>query len=79
MSNSKRVAFTFDERNYKTLEELTDKGGFTSLAETVRESIQTSRALQDQVEQGFSEFVVRNPKTGKERVVVIPSLSHFER
>ena len=71
---SKRVAFTFDERSLATLENMTEEGHFSSMADTVRESLQISRALQSQVKQGFTEIVVRNPETGKERVVVIPSL-----
>jgi hypothetical protein len=44
------------------------------MGDAVRESLQISRALQSQAEQGFSELVVRNPQTGEERVIVIPNL-----
>ena len=50
------------------------QGRFSSMADAVRESLQVSRALQSQAEQGFSELVVRNPQTGEERVIVIPNL-----
>jgi hypothetical protein len=49
------------------------------MAEAVRESLQVSRALQTQAEQGFTELLVRNPKTGAERVIVIPSLHSDSR
>ena len=70
----KRVVFTFDERSLKSLEQIKDQGRFASLADTVRESLLVSRALQSQAEQGYTEVVVRNPKTKEERVIVIPSL-----
>ncbi|MBX3176856.1 MAG: hypothetical protein KF886_05825 [Candidatus Hydrogenedentes bacterium] len=74
MGKSKRVVFSFDERSYDSLEDVQRRGKFNSLADAVRESLQISRALQNQDQQGFSEVVVRNPKTGEERVMVIPSL-----
>lgn len=75
---SRRVAFTFDERSLKTLEEMTEEGHFSSMADTVRESLQISRALQSQARQGYTEVIMRNPDTGEERVVVIPRLQTFE-
>jgi hypothetical protein len=44
------------------------------MADTVRESLQISRALQSQAQQGFTEVIVRNPETDEERVLVIPNL-----
>lgn len=71
---SKRVVFTFDERSLDALEDMTREGSYNSMADTVRESLQISRALQTQVKQGFSEIALRNPDTGEERVVIIPHL-----
>jgi len=76
---SKRVAFTFDERSFATLEDMTKEGHFSSMAETVRESLQISLALQAQVKKGYDEIVVRNPENGEERVIVIPSLQSLSR
>jgi Arc/MetJ-type ribon-helix-helix transcriptional regulator len=76
---SKRVAFTFDERSLTTLEEMTEEGHFGSMADTVRESLQVSRALQSQAKQGFTEIIVRNPENGEERVIVIPHLRRFRK
>lgn len=75
MSKSKRVTFTFDERSLDTLEDMTREGQFSSMAETVRESLQISRALQSQAKKGYTEITVRNPDTDEERVIIIP---HFE-
>lgn len=79
MANSKRVAFTFDERSLKNLEQMTDEGQYSSMADTVRESLQINRALQSQAKNGFTEVVMRNPETGDERVVVIPRLQIIEQ
>lgn len=74
MAGSKRVVFSFDERSYDSLEQMKSEGRFSTLAETVRQSLRASRALQAQGRQGFSEVIVRNPETGEERVLVIPEL-----
>ncbi|MEM5786240.1 MAG: hypothetical protein AAGU11_02905 [Syntrophobacteraceae bacterium] len=74
MAKKQRVVFTFDERSLKSLEQIKEQGHFNSLADTVRESLRVSRALQSQAEQGYTEVIVRNPKTNEERVVVIPNL-----
>jgi Arc/MetJ-type ribon-helix-helix transcriptional regulator len=74
MSKSKRVLFTFDPRNYNNLRELTVSGGFQSASDAVRDALQVARSLQQQAAQGFTEIMARNPKTGQERVIVLPSL-----
>jgi hypothetical protein len=74
MSKNKRVVFSFDERSLESLQKLTEQGRFSSMADTVRESLQISRALQSQAGQGFTEVMVRNPETNEERVLVIPAL-----
>ena len=74
MANTKRLVFTFDERSLESLEKIKQQGRFSSLADTVRNSLQISKALQSQGEQGFKEVVVRNPDTKEERVLVIPHL-----
>jgi hypothetical protein len=71
---SKRIVFTFDDKSIDSLEQVKEKGRFTSLGTAVRESIQINQELQDQASEGFSEVVVRNPKTKQEKTIVIPSL-----
>lgn len=74
MAITHRVVFSFNERSLESLRNLTKDGGFASMADTVRESLQISRALLAQGQQGFTEVIVRNPKTDEERVLVIPNL-----
>ena len=65
-----RVIFTFDSHSLANLEMLRAKKGFTSLGGAVRDAIRLNFAIQNQIEQGFTEIIVRNPETGKERVLV---------
>jgi hypothetical protein len=44
------------------------------MANAVRDSLQITRALQSQAEQGYTEIIVRNPETNEERVIVVPEL-----
>ncbi len=74
MSVKKRVVFTFDQRSMESLETLKERGRLDSLAEAVRNSLQLSRALQQQKELGYTEVVVRNPQTKEEKVLIIPNL-----
>lgn len=74
MAKTRRVIFTFDDRSLESLEKITERGKFSSMADSVRESLQISHALQSQAQQGYSEVVVRNPETKEERVIVIPNL-----
>lgn len=74
MAKAQRVVFSFDDRSLESLQKMKEQGRFSSMADAVRESLQISRALQAQAEQGFTELVVRNPHTGEERVIVIPTL-----
>lgn len=76
---SKRVAFTFDMNSLEALEEMKEEGHYSSLAETVRDSLQINRALQTQAKKGYNEIIVRDPETGNERVLVIPSLQSLSR
>ncbi|MFB9991250.1 hypothetical protein ACFFLM_04555 [Deinococcus oregonensis] len=51
---------------------MTKEGGYSSMADTVRESLQITRALSMQAQKGFSELIVRNPSTDHERLIVLP-------
>lgn len=76
MANTRRVVFSFDERSLESLRKITEQGRFASMADTVRESLQVTQALQSQARHGYTEVIVRNPETNKERVLLIPNL-HF--
>ena len=71
---AQRVVFTFDEGSLNTLKQVKETGAFSSYGTAVRESLTISSTLQDQIAQGFTEVVVRNPQTNQEKTIVVPSL-----
>lgn len=60
----KRVEFTFDERSFTTLEEMTEGGRFPPMGRTKQE---------------FHEIVVHNPETGEEETIIIPVLEPLSK
>ena len=76
---TQRVVFSFDERSYDSLKQLQENGEFSSMGNAVRESIQLSEILQEQANEGFSEIVLRNPKTSQEKTIIIPSLKRLAK
>jgi hypothetical protein len=69
MAKSTRLIFTFHEKSLERLRKMAAKKGM-SMAATVRESLVQYEGLQQQAKEGFTEVIVRNPRTGKERVMV---------
>jgi hypothetical protein len=76
MQMAKRMIFTFDDASLKNLERIKARRKLSSTAEAVRQSIQIGESLQQQADQGYSEVIVRDPKTKKERVMVFSSSPH---
>jgi hypothetical protein len=74
MAVSERVVFSFDPTSLETLNQVKEKGEFSSLGMAVRESLQLNDFFQNLVDKGFSEIVVRNPDTQQEKTIVISSL-----
>lgn len=66
-----RVIFTFDEKSLATLKKMTDDAEMTSMASTVREALRLANTLRLQAEQGFTEVLVRKPKTHEQRVLIL--------
>lgn len=79
MAKAQRIVFSFDDRSLDSLKKIQDDGKYPTMANVVRDSLQISRALQQQAEQGYNEVIVRNPETGEERIVVIPNLYSEEK
>ena len=69
-----RIVFTFDEQSLAGLEEIKDDGNYACFAETVRDSLQITQSLQKLAKRGYSEIIVRDPKTEEERLLIIPTL-----
>jgi hypothetical protein len=79
MAESTRVVFTFDDNSLDVLKESTERGNFTSMAETVRQSIRLLYTLLNEAEDGFDEVVVRNRAGARERILVVPFLKKVAR
>ena len=75
MAKSNRVVFTFDDKSLESLRKLVEDGEYGSMAEAVRDSLILNRTLQTQIRNGYEDVIVRDRKTGKERLIVMPSLT----
>jgi hypothetical protein len=76
---SQRVVFTFDDNSLDSLKQLQSRGDYTSMGTAVRDAVQLSEVLQGQVADGFTEVVLRNPKTNQEKHLIIPFLKRVAR
>jgi Arc/MetJ-type ribon-helix-helix transcriptional regulator len=76
---SQRVVFTFDNGSLESLKQVQERGEYASMATAVRDAVQLSEVLQDQVADGFTEFILRNPRTQQEKTLVIPSLQRMAK
>ena len=76
---AQRVVFSFNDNSLDSLKQVQSRGDFPSMGTAVRESIQISEILQDQVAEGFTEIVLRNPRTNQEKTIVIPSLQKIAK
>lgn len=77
--NHKRVIFTFAPESLSALEQIQERGGYASLAETVKDSLQILWAIQKGAKQGYTELILRNPKTDSEKVVLDYSIEEAKR
>ena len=71
---AQRVVFSFDDGSLESLKTVQRRADFSSMGTAVRESIHLQEVLQDQVADGFSEVILRNPITKQEKTLLIPSL-----
>ena len=67
-----RIVFSFDERSLRTLKAIQKQGDFASFADAVRHSLVLARSIQQQEKLGFTELIMRNPKSEVERHLVMP-------
>ena len=69
------VPFELDERGYKILQQMRQKAGFETDAQTISEALRIMRALQQQAEMGYSDVVVQTPDTCEQKLLGISVLS----
>ena len=70
MVTTKRMIFSFDEKSLDGLKALQKHFGAKSMAETVRMSLQLADLIRKQVDAGYREVLVRNPRSGRNKVLV---------
>jgi hypothetical protein len=70
-----RIVLSFDEEARGDLERLKMAGGFRSFGETVRQILSIVSSIHMLAQQGYSELILANPKTGKQKTVAIPMLA----
>ena len=71
----KRVAFTFDSPSFRTLVNMKTKGQYATLGEPVRDAIRVLASIKKQASNGYSEVILRNPRTGREMLLAIPGIA----
>jgi hypothetical protein len=76
---AQRVVFTFDDSSLQSLNHIKERGEYSSMGTAVRDSIQLSEVLQEQVADGFTEVVLRNPHTDQEKILVFPVLRRIAK
>ena len=65
-----RVVFTFEPESLTALEKIQEDGSYESLAATVKDALQILWVIQREAKKGYTELIVRNPKTDGEKVVL---------
>ena len=75
----KRKIFTIDDVSKEKLNGIKARMGYVSEALAVRSAISVLDMLLEHREKGFSELVVRHPKSKKEKELVIEALERMDR
>lgn len=63
----KKLTFEFDENAVKALDEIQRSGGYDGLGTVVGESLGVRAAMQELEKEGYSQVLVRNPRTNRMR------------
>jgi hypothetical protein len=69
--NETKVVFSFSEGALTSLDKMTRDAGLSS-AQTLCEALRLARIVQLQMANGFTEVVLRDPRTGAEHTIRPP-------
>jgi len=72
MSGLRQITLSFTDENLRRIDAIMKGWKLDSLEEAVGESLATQYGLVEQAADGFTEVIVRNPKTGQERIMRVP-------
>lgn len=67
----RKVLFTFKDNHLEKLLQIQKEGSYTTPMECLGEALRILNGLQEQAKEGYYEIIVRNPRTGEERTVVL--------
>ncbi len=79
MIHAYRIVVTFGANSLDSLKKIQKRGEFSSISAAVREAVLLSEVLQEQAGNGFTEVILRNTKTNKEKMLEIPSLRRIAK
>ena len=66
-----KVSFTFDDDSLTSLKRFADEFYDGDLAACVHDSLVTNRAIRQQIHQGYTSVIVRNPIKDQERILML--------
>ena len=67
-----RLVFVLDSKSLAGIKGIQKDGNHDTMADTVKDALMIKRAIQTQAKEGFVQVILRNPKTGDERILPIP-------
>ncbi len=70
-----RVVFDFDDRNLAELKRITARAGYPSMGDTIHAALRVISILQEEAGEGETQLIVRNPMTGRQRVIELSPVS----
>ncbi|VTS08578.1 hypothetical protein [Tuwongella immobilis] len=73
MAEKKEITFRFDQKTLEEIEKVMKLKDLSSIAETLSESFRLQQLFLEQQADGFTEIIVRNPRTQSERRLVSQS------
>lgn len=71
MSDPIPLTFVFSDEDYRLLDEMRAEGAFKDEAELVSRALRIIGVLQKQSDEGYTEVIVRNPRTMQQRRIKV--------
>lgn len=68
---TRRITFSFDERSYEDLSKMVKQERFTSMERCC--GARHHSCFPKPEPTGIEEVVIRNPETGQERILIVPT------
>jgi Arc/MetJ-type ribon-helix-helix transcriptional regulator len=69
---SKRIIFTFDDSAVDSLDSIQARHRYKSKGEVIRTALSLMQALSSHADKGFTDVLLKNPKSGSTRHLILP-------